>query len=282
VKAARFEYIRPETLPQALELLARHGNDGAVLAGGQSLMPMMNLRLATPAVLVDIGRIPGLTDIALAGDRLVIGAMARHADMLASPLVREHAPLLSSALVHVAHAAIRNRGTLGGSLSLADPAAELPACMVCLDAEIRLASVRGERVVPAADFFQGTYATDRAPDELLVSIAIPSFQPGWRFGFDEFARRHGDFAIAGLAFGARLSAGRIEACRLAFCGVEDAPRRLRATEACLHGGGSIAEVRRTAIGELLPGSSADCPPRYRRHLALALIERAVSDVTRDA
>ncbi|MDP2330511.1 MAG: xanthine dehydrogenase family protein subunit M [Reyranella sp.] len=266
MKAARFEYARPATMPQALELLAHHGNDGAPLAGGQSLMPMMNLRLATPAVLVDIGRIPGLADIALAGDRLVIGAMARHADMLASSLVREHAPLLSSALVHVAHAAIRNRGTLGGSLSLADPAAELPACMVCLDAEIRLISVRGERVVAAADFFKGTYATNRAPDELLVSVAVPRLQSGWRFSFDEFARRRGDFAIAGLAFGAKLAAGRIEQCRVAFCGVEDAPRRLQ--------GASLDEVRETATRELRPSSSVDAPAAYRVRLALALLDRA--------
>jgi carbon-monoxide dehydrogenase medium subunit len=273
VKPARFEYARPATMPRALELLARHGNDGALLAGGQSLMPMMNMRLATPSILIDIGRLPGLADIGLSGDNLVIGAMARHADVLASPLVREHAPLLTNALVHVAHAAIRNRGTLGGSLSLADPAAELPACMVCLDAEIRLAAARGDRVVPAADFFKGTYATDRAADELLVSVAIPRLQQRWRFGFDEFARRRGDFAIAGLAFGARLAAERIEACRLAFCGVEDAPRLLQAA--------SLDEVREIAARELRPSSSTDAPAAYRLRLALALLDRAAAAV-RDA
>ena len=263
MKPARFDYERPATIGQALDLLARHGADGALLAGGQSLMPMMNMRLATPAVLVDIGRIPALADIGLAGDRLVIGAMARQADLLASPLVREHAPLLSSALVHVAHAAIRNRGTLGGSLALADPAAELPACMVCLGADIRLASVRGERVVAAADFFRGTYATALAADELLVSVAIPRLQPGWRFGFDEVARRRGDFAIAGLAFGANRPTGRF---RAAFCGVEDAPR--------LWQGASLDEVRESAARELRPFSSPDAPPSYRRRLALALLDRA--------
>lgn len=270
MKPARFAYERPVTLSRALELLARHGADSAVLAGGQSLVPMMNMRLATPSVLVDIGRIPGLAGIALSGDRLVIGAMSRHADMLASPLVRAHAPLLASALAHIAHPAIRNRGTLGGSLALADPAAELPACMVCLDAEIGLASVRGERAVPAADFFQGTYATARAPDELLVSVAIPRLQAGWRFRFEEFARRHGDFAIAGLAFGAKLAGGDIEECRLAFCGVEDAPRRLQ--------GASIDEVRQAASRELASSSSDQAPAAYRLRLALALIDRAASAV----
>lgn len=261
MKSARFEYQRPATIAAALELLARHGNDGALLAGGQSLMPMMNLRLATPAVLVDIGRIAGLAEITFSGDRLVVGAMARHADLIASPLVREHAPLLSHALVHVAHPAIRNRGTLGGSLALADPAAELPACMVCLDAEIRLASARGERTVRAADFFQGTYATARAPDELLVSVAIPRRQPGWRFSFDEVARRRGDFAIAGLAIA--MTSGH---CRAAFCGVEDAPRLLQ--------GASIDELREIASRELAPSSSAEAPAAYRLRLALALLDRA--------
>jgi carbon-monoxide dehydrogenase medium subunit len=263
MKPARFEYALPATVAQAVELLARHGADGALLAGGQSLMPMMNMRLATPSVVVDLGRIPGLDEIALEQDFLVVGAMTRHADMLASPLVREHAPLLAQALVHVAHPAIRNRGTVGGSLSLADPAAELPACMVCLDAEIRLVAARGERVVPATQFFQGIYATVRAADELVVSVAIPRRQAGWRFHFDEFARRRGDFAIAGLAFAASPDAGRY---RAAFCGVEDAPRLLEAV--------SVEALREAAARDLSPASSTDAPASYRLRLALALLDRA--------
>ncbi|UYN93532.1 MAG: FAD binding domain-containing protein [Enhydrobacter sp.] len=274
MKPARFDYARPASVSEAVMLLARHGTDAAVLAGGQSLMPMMAMRLATPGLLVDIGRLPDLDRVEPKDDHLVIGALATHAALLASPLVRASAPLLAEALPHVAHPAIRNRGTLGGSLALADPAAELPACMVCLDAEITLVSLRGERVVLAGDFFRGVYGTDREPDELLVSVAVPVAREGWRFSFGEVAHRHGDFALAGLAFGARREGRRIVESRVAYCGIEDAPRRLLATESCLAAGRSFVEAREVARRELEPGSSRDAPAAWRRRLAGALLERA--------
>ena len=173
MKPAAFDYLCPRTLDEALHALATHGDQANVLAGGQSLMPMLSFRLLEPAWVVDINRIPGLDQIQQDGDTLRIGALARHAQVLAHPLVAQHLPLLAQAMPHIAHAAIRERGTLGGSLCLADPAAELPACMLALDARLLLRSQQGMREVAAADFFQGLYQTALAPGELLVEVRIP-------------------------------------------------------------------------------------------------------------
>jgi carbon-monoxide dehydrogenase medium subunit len=262
---ARFAYARPATLAEALATLAREGEGAAPLAGGQSLMPMMAMRVARPALLLDLNRLPGLDGIAVEAESLRIGALARHASVLAHPLVAAEAPLLKLALAEVAHPAIRNRGTLGGSLALADPAAELPACMVALEATILLASVGGERRVAAAAFFQGLYATARRADELLVGVEIPR-RPGWTPWFAEVARRRGDYAMAGLA----LNAGG-GAVRLAFCGVEAAPRRLPEIEAALAAGRDAAAL---LPGLLEPLGAAETPAVYRLHLAQTLLRRA--------
>jgi carbon-monoxide dehydrogenase medium subunit len=252
---ARFAYARPTTLEEALGLLARGGEEAAPLAGGQSLVPMMAMRVARPALLVDLNRVAGLDAIALEGDVLRIGAMARHAAVLAHPLVASVAPLLPRALEEVAHPAIRNRGTLGGSLALADPAAELPACMVALDAAIVLVSAAGERRVRAAEFFQGLYATARRSDELLLRVEIPG-APGWTPWFAEVARRRGDYALAGLAVMARREA---------------APRRLPAIEAALAKGEDAASLLPALLEPL---GSAEAPSDYRLHLAQVLLRRA--------
>ncbi|WP_270939164.1 FAD binding domain-containing protein, partial [Falsiroseomonas oryzae] len=194
---ARFAYARPTKLSEALAILAQEP-EAAPLAGGQSLVPMLAMRVARPALLLDLNRLPDLDGIELVDGVLRIGALARHAAVLASPLVGQAAPLLHVALPEVAHPAIRNRGTLGGSVALADPAAELPACMVALDATIVLGSQAGERRVPAHAFFRGLYETDRRPDELLLRVEIPR-APGWTPWFAEVARRRGDYALAGLA-----------------------------------------------------------------------------------
>lgn len=262
---ARFDYARPTTLAEALAILAREGEACAPLAGGQSLVPMMAMRVARPALLVDLNRLARLDGIAPVDGALHIGAMARHAAVLGHPVVAQHAPLLPLALREVAHPAIRNRGTLGGSLSLADPAAELPACMVALDATIVLASAAGERRLAAGDFFHGLYATARRPDELLVRVEIP-LAGGWTPWFQEVARRRGDFAMAGLAVMARRGA-----VRLAFCGVEAAPRRLSAVEAALASGADPAPL----LARLLqPLGSTETPAEYRLHLAAVLLRRA--------
>lgn len=263
---ARFDYARPATLAEALAILAREGEGCAPIAGGQSLMPMMAMRVARPGLLLDINRIAGLDGIALRGDALHIGALARHAAVLAHPLVAGEAPLLAIALREVAHPAIRNRGTLGGSLSLADPAAELPACMVALDATIVLASAAGERRLAAGAFFQGLYATDRRADELLVRVEIPR-AAGWSAWFEEVARRRGDFAMAGLAMMTRGGA-----VRLAYCGVEAAPRRLAEVEAAIRAGADPAPVLARVLEPL---GSAETPAAYRLHLAQLLLRRAM-------
>jgi carbon-monoxide dehydrogenase medium subunit len=267
---ARFAYLRPATLAEALAVLAAEGDDAMPLAGGQSLMPMMAMRMARPARLVDLNRVPGLDAIALADGVLRIGAMTRHAVVLRDPLVARAAPLLPLALAEVAHPAIRNRGTLGGSLCLADPAAELPACMIALDATIVLESAGGARRVAARDFFAGLYATARRADELLVGVEI-AVAAGWTPWFQEVARRRGDYAMAGLALMLHRAEGSLTAARLSFCGVEAAPRRLPAVEAALVAGQDAAAL---LPGVLTPLGSPEVPVAYRLHLAQVLLRRA--------
>src|SRR5262245_17917351 len=204
MKPAPFEYHRPASLAETFDLLDRYGEDGRILAGGQSLVPTLNMRLVTPRAVIDINRLPGLSEIRVQDEGLVIGALVRQEVLERSPLVAAHAPLIAAAMPHVGHAAIRARGTLGGSLALSDPAAELPACAVALGATIRVDSRGGTRRVAAADFFRGIYTTALRPGEVITEVVVPPAGEGWRWGFQELARRHGDFALAGLAAGARL------------------------------------------------------------------------------
>jgi aerobic carbon-monoxide dehydrogenase medium subunit len=285
VKPARFAYARPETLGEALALLTKYGSDASILAGGQSLMPMLNLRMATPAILIDINDIPDLDTIADCNNQIIVGARVRHNDALHSPLLTASNSLLAHALPRVAHAAIRNRGTLGGSLALADPAAELPACAVCLGAEIAAVSERGERVIPASDFFQGLYATALEPDEMITRVAFPFLDATWHVGFDEVARRSGDFAIAALALAVKVVDRRIMECRIAFAGVENHARRLSRVEMALTGS-LIADLPvRGAASEMLsnvlePLEEGQYPAAYRRHLAQVLLDRLLTRIRR--
>jgi carbon-monoxide dehydrogenase medium subunit len=281
MKPARFTYERPSSLAEALQLLSRHGEEASILAGGQTLMPMLNLRLAKPTVLVDIKRIPGLDGIAIRDGLLSVGALTRHADGAASPLVRDHAPLLRAAYRHLAHAAVRNRGTFGGSLALADPAAELPACCVCLDAEIIVNSLSGSRVVSASEFFRGIYETALGKDELISRIDIPVLTDGWGWAFDEASRRRGDFAIAGVALGVRSSGGLIAECRIAFCGLEAAPRRISVVEEALRGvrpddEAAIGAAVGRLDGQVEPLESEEYPGWYRIAVARALLTRGLA------
>lgn len=280
MKPPRFQYACPETMPEALRLLSEHVGDAAILAGGQSLMPMLNLRIAQPAILIDINRVPDLDAVTLADGVLSIGSRARHNDVLRSPLVRSNAPLLSQALEHVAHEAIRNRGTFGGSLALADPAAELPACAICLEATIVARSLRGERSIAASDFFQGLYTTALEPDEIISRICFRLPTPDWRFGFDEVARRHGDFALAGVAVGIRCDDKTISDCRVVFCGMEETPRRLPAAENLFtgwgHSGGAVFAKVKAALAEDLELLDGDAlPPAYRLHVGSELLVRVM-------
>lgn len=283
MKPARFSYVRPSSVAEALQLLQGHRHDASVLAGGQSLIPMLNLRLARPSVVVDIKRIPGLDDVTIRDGLVSVGALARHRDVAASPVIRANVPLVFQAFGHVAHPAVRNRGTFGGSLALADPAAELPACCVCLNAEILVESVSGSRVVPAREFFRGIYDTALAPDELITRIDIPAASAGWRWMFDEVSRRHGDFAIAGIALGVRRDRNVIAESRIAFCGLESAPRRMAALEELLRG---VAVDDRSAIGAIAerladqvePLESAEYPASYRIDVAGAILRRALARI----
>jgi carbon-monoxide dehydrogenase medium subunit len=278
MKPARFEYHRPASLAETFDLLDRYGDDGRILAGGQSLVPALNMRLATPRAVIDINRLPGLDDIRLAPEGLVIGALTRQEALERSPLVREHAPLLAAAVPHVGHAAIRARGTVGGSLALADPAAELPACAVALDAAIRLSRRGGSRSVAAADFFRGIYTTAVEPGEVVTEIVVP-LAPGWRAGFEELARRHGDFALAGLAARLRVEGRTVREARLVFFGVGDRPVRARSAETALAGRGpdpeALAAAGRAVTRDLDPPGDIHASPALRRHLAGVLLARVI-------
>jgi len=199
MKASAFNYARAVSVSEALELLQTHGERAKVLAGGQSLMPAMNLRLVSPELIVDIGELAELRGITATGTTIRIGALTRHADLARAPEILRHAPLLAEALRHVAHPAIRNRGTLGGSLAQGDPASELPACMLALNAIIIVRGQAGERRIAAADFFTGIYETALSPQELLVAVELPVVRKNSVHFFHEFARRHGDFAIVACA-----------------------------------------------------------------------------------
>src|SRR5436305_10313905 len=223
MKASAFAYARATSIGNALELLAAHGDKAKVLSGGQSLMPAMNLRLISPELIVDIGEIGELRGIALKGGVLSIGALTRHADLLKSPEIAAHSPLLTTAVAHVAHPAIRNRGTIGGSLAHADPASELPACMLALGAIIIARGQAGERRIPAKDFFRGIYETALSADELLVAVELPVTRKNASHFFDEFARRHGDYAITGLGADAIVEDGAFTDLRLAVFAVGDRP-----------------------------------------------------------
>src|SRR6202521_5128587 len=219
MKASAFSYARATSVVNALELLGAHGDKAKVLSGGQSLMPAMNLRLISTELIVDIGEIAELREIAVRGDVLSIGALTRHVDILRSPEIAAHAPLLTEAVSHVAHPAIRNRGTIGGSLAHADPASELPACMVALNATIIVRDQTGERRIAAEKFFTGIYDTAVSAQELLVAVELPIGRKNSVHFFCEFARRHGDYAIVGLAAQAIVERDVFANLRLAFFAV---------------------------------------------------------------
>jgi len=279
MKPVPFEYHRPASLAETFDLLDRYGDDGRLLAGGQSLVPALNLRLAAPRAVIDINRIPDLDAIRVTGEGLVIGALARQEALERSPLVLEHAPLIAAALPHVGHSAIRARGTFGGSLALADPAAELPACVVALGATIRVGCRGGTRDIAADDFFRGIYTTALGPGEIVTEILVPRPAAGWRWSFDELARRHGDFALAGVAAGARVESGVVAETRLVFFGVGTRPVRARRAEAALAGrradAEALAAAGRALDGDLDPPGDVHGSPALRRHLARVLLARVV-------
>lgn len=286
MKPAPLAYHRPTSLGETLALLERYGDDGRILAGGQSLVPALNMRLATPAALIDINRVPGLDGISLQPAGLIIGALVRHDTVEHSSLVARHAPLIAQAMPHVGHRAIRTRGTVGGSVALADPAAELPACLLALDAVIRIAGKGAEREMPAVDFFRGVYTTALAQGEMVTAVVVPPIRLGWRSRFVELARRHGDFALVGLAAHCRVELGVIMEARLALCGVGSTPVRALRAELALAGrfpsANVVAEAGRGLDADLDPPGDVHGSPALRRHLARVLLARVVAALTPDA
>jgi len=279
MKASAFSYARATSVSNALELLAAHGDKAKILAGGQSLMPAMNLRLIAPELVVDISGIAELRGIASSGGILSIGALTRHVDLQRSPEVVAHAPLLTEAIAHVAHPAIRNRGTLGGSLAHADPASELPACMVALNAIMIVRGPKGERRIAAADFFRGIYETALSAQELLVAVELPVAGKNAAHFFCEFARRHGDFAIAGLATQAIVQGDVFTDLRMAFFAVGDRPVLAGAASRLVNVAitpSAFLEALTALAGELDPQEDQQASASMRRHLAKVLMTRCVS------
>ena len=281
MKAAAFNYARAASVEEAVALLVRNGERAKLLAGGQSLLPALNLRLMSLDLVVDITGIAALRGIRVEGGSVRIGALTRHADLLTSREIADHAPLLAMAVAHVAHPAIRNRGTIGGNLAHADPASELPACMQALGADLVLQGPTGERRVGAADFFMGLYQTALAEGEMLVAVEFPAIQRGERAFFHEFARRRGDYAIIGLAAQAKVAGDRIEALRLAYFGVGDRATPCPAAARLLlqpFAPASLAEAQAALAQDLQPQSDHQASAAMRLHLARVLLARCVQQL----
>ena len=281
MKPPKFDYFAPDSLAEALALLSEHGADARVLAGGQSLMPALNFRLARPAVLIDINRVPGIDGIEASDGTLRIGAMARQRDIEDSAAVARAAPLLFEATRHIAHLPIRTRGTIGGSLANADPAAEDPAVAAALDATIICHSVRGERRIEAAAFFVDVMTTALEPDEILTGIEFPT-DAGANTGsaFAEISRRDGDFALAGIAARITLSGGKVTDARIAGCGIGPASMRIAEAEAALVGNPaderSIEAASQAVAAAANPHDDVHASAEYRRRLAGVMARRAMT------
>lgn len=277
VKPATFAYAKAHSVAEVVAALSAH-DDARIIAGGQSLVAMLNMRLSVPSLLIDINDISDLSDIAVEGDSLKIGALVRYTQALRSPLVAQHAPLLSHAIPHIAHAAIRNRGTLGGSVAFADPAAEMPACILALGASIAITGPDGAREVPADDFFLGLYETALGPADMLTGLRLPLHTPHSRVGFAEYARRHGDYAMVGLAGAAKERDGRLSDVRLAYFSVGPCAVRARGAEAALEMGdmeGAMAALE----GDLDPTGDIHASRYTKMHLAGALLRRVAAQLS---
>jgi carbon-monoxide dehydrogenase medium subunit len=285
MKAAVFEYHRPASAEAAVEMLAELGEDAKVLAGGQSLVPVMAMRLGRPEHLVDVNRIGELGGVTRSDGALRVGALTRHRALERDEAIGQAVPLLARAARYIGHFQIRNRGTLGGSLAHADPAAELPAVAVALDAGIEARSVRGSRRIPAADFFVSSFTTALEPDELVTAVHLPVWGPGSGFAVAELARRHGDFAIAGAVCGVQLDGGRIARVALALIGMGSVPIRAWAAEQALIGAAAgagagtgeagLAAIGRDAVAALEPPADAHGSAAYRRRVGAHMVARAL-------
>lgn len=274
MKPAPFAYARAKSVDEAVALLGETP-DAKLLAGGQSLMATLNMRLSAPPLLIDINGIGGLDGIALKNGALEIGALTRYAVLERSKDVAQHAPLIALAMPQIAHPAIRNRGTIGGSISFADPAAELPACLLALGGEVDIAGPKGKRTVKADDFFRGLFETALGPQDILITVRVPAATKDTRVGFAELARRHGDYAIVGLAASAKADGTGLKDVRLAFFGVGATPVRMKGAEAALAGGDVEAAVKAL---DLDPPDDVQATGPVKMHLAGVLLRRVAKQL----
>lgn len=279
MKAPSFAYAKPSALAEVYDLLERHGDEAKLLAGGQSLIATLNLRLSSPELLIDITGLPGLSGIKVDKGVLRIGALTTHSEVEHSPVIAEHLPLLAQAVPYIAHAAIRNAGTFGGSVALADPASEYPACCLALDAQLLIAGRKGERRVAACDFFKGLYDTDLRQGEVLVAGEF-KLASGHRSSFLEIARRHGDYAIVGLAAHGKVAGGKFSDLRLAFLGAGGKPVLARAAAAAVegkaYGADSVAAAQTALARDLDPPADLYSSAATKLHLARVLTGRALA------
>ena len=286
MKPAAFDYVVAESIDAAVAALAAANGEAKILAGGQSLVPMLNFRLLRPSTLVDINRIPDLAFIEEGADAIVVGALTRHHRLETAPVIARHLPVVTEAMRHVAHLAIRNRGTIGGSLSHADPAAELPMLALLLDATLHVVSHAGPRTIAARDFFLGPLTVDLAPDEIVTRIVLPKLPPATGWGFAEVARRNGDFALAAAAATLKLRDGVIGEARIAMTGIDDTAKRAGEAEALLAGRTLTPDLIDTAVAAaragVNPPTDLHASSDYRRHLVGVLVGRALADASRRA
>ena len=286
MKPAPFGYVRAASLDQVFDLLARYGEDARLLAGGQSLIPSLNLRLSAPAVLIDINGLEELAGIAVEDGAVRIGALTRQRALEDSREIGELAPLLAMAMPYIAHPAVRNRGTVGGSIAYADPAAELPACAVALGARIELRGREGTRTVEAAAFFRGLYETDLRPGEVVSAVTVPRSGPGHRSAIAELARRHGDYAMVGLAGHARVESAALSDVRLVFFGVGGQPVRATAASAVLEGReidpAAVAAAQDALAEDLDPSADLQAGAATKLHLARVLTARVLAQLAGEA
>ena len=279
MKPASFDYVAARSIDEAVATLVRGGGEAKLLAGGQSLVPMLNFRLVQPAILVDINRVPGLARVAKASGGLRIGALTRHRTVETSPVIAERFPVLAAAMTHVAHLAIRNRGTIGGSLAHADPAAEWPMLALLLDARIATVSPSGTRTIAAKDFFLGALTTALDAAEIVTEVELPAIAPGMGWGFEELARRQGDFAIAAVCVLVAASGDRCTEARIALVGGGETARRAAAAEALLRDQRvtpeTIAAAARAVRDMATPSTDLHASADYRRHVLEVLTRRAL-------
>jgi len=272
VKPVPFAYVKARSLDEAMALLGEHGEGARLLAGGQSLLATLNMRLSAPRILIDINGIPGLDRIDRQDGRIAIGALVRHVQAERAREIAERAPLVARALPHIAHPAIRNRGTIGGSIAFADPAAELPACLLALDGEVEIVGPKGTRAVKADDFFEGLFKTALEAQDVLAAIRLPAATAQSRVGFAEFARRRGDYAMVGLAASARADGKGLADVRLAYFGVGATPLRAKRAEAALASGRLDAAIAALPY-DLDPPDDLQATGAVKKHLAGVLLKR---------